>query len=182
MSFSRWSTGLEAVDLVADLPFTVRRGDVSALVALFHENSHVGDDHIRRTGRAAVRTAATGIRTLAALEPWDWARGYGGLSFLFDSAPSPKRWGFQTGLELTTRELGLTPDLPLWLYAGEDLQFHERVGFNPNSRVVAGIKAAWPGSHKSARLQFGYFSGHSYYGQFFADREHFADVSVILEL
>ncbi len=30
-------------------------------------------------------------------------------------------------------------------------------------------------------MQAGYCSGHSYYGQFQADREHFADLSLILK-
>lgn len=183
MSFSRWSgSSLEAVDLVAFLPVSLRRGDVSAQAGPYHENSHLGDDAIRRTGRASVRTNSTGLKALAALEPWPWLRAYGGLSFQVDGAPSPKRWGFQAGAEAATEDLKVSADFPLRLYAAEDLQFPERVGFNPNSRVAVGVKVGWKQSRKTARLQAGYFSGHSYYGQFFADREHFADLSLIFEL
>ncbi|MBI4060476.1 MAG: DUF1207 domain-containing protein, partial [Elusimicrobia bacterium] len=79
MSFSRWEKGgLDAVDLLGELPLSVRRGDVSFIGSLYHESSHLGDDHIRRTGRAAWRATATGLRALAALEPWTWLRAYGG--------------------------------------------------------------------------------------------------------
>jgi hypothetical protein len=183
MSFSRWSgSSLEAVDLVAGLPASLRRGDFSALGGLYHENSHLGDDHIRRTGRSAVRTNWTGLKATGALEPWTWLRGYGGLSFALDAAPSPKRWGFQAGLELVSADLKLSKDVPVRLYAAEDLQFPERVGFNPSSHFVAGAKLGWKESRRSMRLQAGYYAGHSYYGQFFADKEHFADLTVILEL
>jgi len=183
MSFSRWADGgLEAVDLLGELPFSVRRGDLSFLGALFHETSHLGDDHIRRAGRAPVRTTATGLRGLFALEPWDWLRAYGGPSFLLDTAPTPKRWSLQSGLELMSRDLGVSKNFPLRVYAAEDLQFHERVGFNPSSRFVAGVKIGWRESQKALRVQAGYYSGHSYFGQFQADREHFADLSLILEL
>ncbi len=183
MSFSRWANGgLEAVDLLGELPVSVRRGDVSFIGALFHETSHLGDDHIRRTGRAPVRTTATGLRALFALEPWPWLRAYGGSSFLLDTAPTPKRWGLQSGLEVMSGDLGLAKDFPVRAYAAEDLQFHERVGFNPNSRLAVGLKIGWKESQKALRVQAGYYSGHSYYGQFQADREHFADLSLILEL
>ncbi len=183
MSFSRWSEGrLEAIDLLGELPVTVRRGDVSASAALFHENSHLGDDHIRRTGRASVRATHTGLRLLAALEPWDWARAYAGPSYLLDVAPTGKRGGFQWGAELMSRDLGLFADFPLRVYVAEDVQHHERVGWNPNMKLAVGAKIGYKDSPKSVRMQAGYFSGHSYYGQFQGDREHFADLSVILEL
>jgi len=183
LSFSRWANGgLSAVDLLGELPVSVRRGDISLLASLFHETSHLGDDHIRRTGRTARRTTATGLRALFALEPWTWARGYAGPSFLLDTAPTPKRWGLQTGLEVMSGDLGLAHDFPVRAYAAEDLQFHERVGFNPSSKFAAGLKIGWKESSKSVRVQAGYYSGHSYYGQFQADREHYADLSLILEL
>ena len=179
----QWADGgLDAVDLLGELPLTARRGDVSFSGSLFHETSHLGDDHIRRTGRAATRTTATGLRALAALEPWFWLRGYGGASFLLDTAPSPKRWGLQTGLELMSADLRWFKNFPVRVYAAEDLQMPERVGFNPNSRAALGLKIGWKDSPKSARIQAGYYSGHSYYGQFQADREHFADLSLIFEL
>lgn len=183
MSFSRWNEGrLEAVDYLAELPISVRRGDISAIGSLFHENSHLGDDNIRRTGRAAVRTTATGLRVLAAIEPWSWLRAYGGASYLLDTAPSPKRGGLQGGLEITSDILGFAKSYPIRAYAAEDLQMPGRVGYNPNSRFAVGLKIGYKDSQKSMRVQAGYYSGHSYYGQFQADREHFADLSLIFEL
>lgn len=183
MSFSRWNEGrLEAVDYLAELPVSVRRGDVSAIGSIFHENSHLGDDNIRRTGRAVKRTTETGLRVLLALEPWTFLRAYGGASYLLDSAPSPKRGGLQAGLELMSDDLKLAKDFPVRLYAAEDLQMPERVAYNPNSRFAAGVKIGWKESRKSVRVQAGYYSGHSYFGQFQADTEHFADLSLIFEL
>jgi len=183
MSFSRWSDGsLEAVDLLGELPVSVRRGDIGFSGSLFHESSHLGDDLIRRTGRAARRTTATGLRALAALEPWTWLRAYGGPSFLLDTAPTPKRWGLQAGLEIMSADLHLAADFPIRAYAAEDLQAPERVGCNPNSRLAAGLKIGYKDSPRAARIQAGYYSGHSYYGQLQADREHFADLSLVFEL
>lgn len=183
MSFSRWNEGrLEAVDYLAELPVSVRRGDISAIFSLFHENSHLGDDNIRRTGRAPVRTTATGLRALFAVEPWTWLRAYGGPSLLLDTAPSPKRGGLQAGLEVMSEDLKLSADFPVRAYAAEDLGMAERVGYNPSSRFAAGLKIGYKDSPKSMRAQAGYYSGHSYFGQFQADREHYADLSLIFEL
>jgi hypothetical protein len=166
---SRWSRrDIDAADFVVELPISVRRGDISFLAAPFHESS-------RRAGSER-RATATGLRALGAVEPWPWLRAYGGASFLVDTAPSPKRWGLQTGLELMSGDLVIAKGVPARVYAAEDLQMPERVGFNPSSHLVAGVKI------KALRVQAGYYSGHSYYGRFQADRESFADMSVILEL
>lgn len=168
LALSRWSRrDVEAADFVVELPVSLRRGDISFLAAPFHETS-------RRAG-AGRRATASGLRTLAAVEPWPWLRAYGGASFLFDTAPSPKRWGLQAGLELISGDMRWTKSFPVRLYAAEDVQMPERTGFNPNARFAAGVKLG------ALRVQAGYYSGHSYYGRFQADREHFADLSVILE-
>ncbi|MBI4061429.1 MAG: DUF1207 domain-containing protein, partial [Elusimicrobia bacterium] len=109
-------------------------------------------------------------------------RAYGGPCFLIDTAPSPKRWGLQAGLEVMSEDLRWARNYPIRAYAGEDLQMPERVGFNPNSRLAAGVEIGRAGSRKAVRAQVGYYSGHSYYGQFQADREHFADFSLIFDL
>lgn len=183
LALSRWAGGsLEAADFIGELPVSVRRGDISFMGSLFHESSHLGDDYIRRSGRAGRRTNATGLRALAAIEPWAWLRAYGGPSFLLDTAPTPKRWALQAGLEAMSDDLRLAKNFPIRAYIAEDLQLPERVGYNPNSRLAAGVKIGWKDSRKAARIQAGYYSGHSYFGQFQADREHFADLSFILEL
>lgn len=183
MSFSRWADGgLEAVDLLGELPVSVRRGDISFEGAIFHESSHLGDDRSRRTGRTAIRTTATGLRLLAAVEPWAWLRAYGGPSFLLDTAPSPKRWALQAGLEATTGDLGLAKGFPIRLYIAEDLQMPERLGFNASSRLAGGFKIGYRESQKAVRIQLGWYNGYSYFGQFQAERERFADLSLIFEL
>ena len=183
MSYSRWAeSGLDAVDLYGALPVSVRRGDISFNGALFYQSSHVGDDRIRLGGRPPVRTTETGLRALAAIEPWTWLRAYGGPSLLLDTAPSPKRWGLQAGLEVMSDDVHAAAGFPVRLYAAEDLQFPERTGFNPNSRVAGGVKINYKGSQRSMRVQLGYYSGHSYFGQFQANVERFTDLSLIFEL
>jgi hypothetical protein len=184
---SRWKFGgglneLEAYDLIATLPVTTRRGDVSFKGELFHENSHLGDDYVRRTGDAGFRSSREGLRALAALEPRRFARLYAGAAYLVHDASPEKRWTLQSGLELTTDDLLLFPARPTSLYLAEDAQWHQSVGWNGDSHTVAGIRVALPPSATRAlRLQVGYFAGHSPYGQFFARREHAFDIAGSIE-
>ena len=171
---SRWSRrDIDAADFLVELPVSVRRGDISFMASPFHETS-------RRVG-AEARATATGLRALAAVEPWPWLRAYGGASFLVDTAPSPKRWGLQAGLEVISEDLHWAR-FPVRVYAAEDLQMPERAGYNPDSHAAAGLKISCKDSKRAVRVQAGYYSGRSYYGQLQANRENFVDLSLILDL
>jgi hypothetical protein len=175
LAVARRSRGeTDAADFLAELPASVRRGDLSFLGVLFHETS-------RRAG-AAPRATATGLRALAAAEPWPWLRAYGGASFLIDTAPSPKRWGLQAGLEAMSGDVRVARGFPVRLYLAEDLTMPERAGFNPNSRLAAGAKISFKDSQRALRVQAGWYSGRSYYGALQSRRERYADFSLILEL
>ncbi len=156
----------EAADLSAALPLSLRRGDVSFKTGPFYRGADSGRP----------RFSELGLRALAALELWTAFRAYAGTSFLFHTAPSAKRWGLQTGVELRSPEFRLFSRPGVRAYLAEDLQFHERVGFNPNSRLAAGLQI------NALRVQAGWFDGHSTYGRFFSDKEHYADLTFLLEL
>lgn len=187
MSYTRFKmggaiNGFEAVDFSAGLPVSLRRGDLSFKATLYHRSSHLGDDYIRRTGDRGFRYATNGLKTLAALEPAEWARLYGGPGFQFRAGPDGKRWSLQAGAEALGRDLGLGR-FPVRPYAAQDFQAPERSGWNLDSRSVVGVdvgldeKAA-----RTARVELGYFAGHSPFGQFSARREGRFDLSVVLEL
>lgn len=188
MAYSRFRIAggvndFETVDFLAGLPVTVRRGDVSFKGTLFHESAHLGDDYVRRTGDAGYRYSTEGLRAQAALEPCPRSRVYAGAEYLLHSVPAPERWSAQAGLEATSRDLGWSRNVPMNLFLAEDLQWHERVRWNPDSHVVAGVKIRFRESPTRAmRVQAGYFTGHSPYGEFFARRAHYADLSVAFEL
>jgi hypothetical protein len=173
----------ETVDFLAGLPVTVRRGDVSFKGGLFHQSSHLGDDYIRRTGDSGFRYSVEGLRAQAALEPCAFARAYAGAEYLLHSVPSPRRWSLQGGLEASSPDLGLSKEVPTSLFVAEDLQWKERVAWNTDSHTLAGVKIRFRESPTRAlRVAFGYFTGHSPYGQFYAGRTHYADLSLSLEL
>jgi hypothetical protein len=187
MSYTRFKmggaiNGFEAVDFSAGLPLSLRRGDLSFKATLFHRSSHLGDDYIRRTGDQGAREASTGLRTLAALEPAEWARLYGGPGYLFRPGLGGKRWSLQWGGELVGRDLGFFR-FPARPYAAQDFQSPERSGWNPDSRTAAGLEFGLDEkASRTARLELGYYAGHSPFGQFRHRREGRFDLSVVLEL
>lgn len=188
MAYSRFQIGggineFETVDFFANLPVTVRRGDISFKGTLAHESSHLGDDYIRDTGNTGTRYSNESVRLQAAIEPRTWVRAYAGGDYLIHDVPAGKRWALQDGLELFSPDLHWSHEVPTQLFVAEDLQWHQDVQWNADSHTVAGVKIHFRESMTRAmRVQFGYFTGHSPFGQFSTRREHYADLSIAFEL
>lgn len=172
----------ETVDFLVALPLTLRRGDVSFKGSLFHESSHLGDDHIRRTGNTGFRYSTEGTRLLAALEPHRMARVYGGGTYLLHAVPVQDKATVQAGVELMSDDLRWTKRMPIRVYVGQDVQWRQRVGWNPDSRTVGGLKFGIKDGSRALRAQAGYFTGHSPFSQFFRERERYCDFQLVLEL
>ena len=185
MAYSRFTIGgalnqFETVDFLAHLPLAARRGPFSTRVMLFHESSHLGDDYIRRTNDVGFRYSIDGLNGVLSLDAASWARLYAGATYLLHTVPVPARRSAQAGFELTSRELGLATDFPMRVFLAQDLQSHENVRWNVNSRTVAGLQLGFKKVPRYVRLYGGYFTGHSPYGQFFSRLEHYADIGISL--
>lgn len=188
MAYSRFRLGggvneFDTVDFFANLPVTVRRGDVAFKSTLFHESSHLGDDYIRRTGDIGFRYSVEGVRTQAEIDPGRYLRLYGGAEYLLHAVPHSRRWSGQAGFELTSDDLHWSREVPTRVYLAEDLQAHQRVSWNVDSHLVAGVKIGFRESpSRDMRVQAGWFDGHSPFGQFYARRQEYVDLSISLEL
>ena len=181
MSYSRLRVGggrgdFEAVDFIGNIPLVVRRDDLSLKAMAYHESSHVGDDHVRRDGDPGFRFSTTGLRTIFAIELFEKFRVYGGPEFAFLSNPSPDRWGVQCGAELSHTRRNAK------YYVAQDLKSRERVGWQPISRTVLGVRVIDADGRRAARFALGWNAGRSSFGVFFRNAEHRGDVSVALEL
>jgi hypothetical protein len=188
MAYSRFQIGggvnqFETVDFFANLPLTVRRGDVAFKGTLFHESSHLGDDYIRRTGSQGFRSSNEGLRLQASLEPRRWGRLYAGSTYLLHRVPAIRPWALQGGFELFSDDLTRTSRARTRLFVGQDFQSHQDVRWNVDSHSVTGVKLNFRDNvTRAMRFQLGYFDGHSPFGQFSAQREHYFDVSLVFEL
>ena len=188
MAYSRFQIGgginkFETVDFFANLPVTVRRGDIAFKGTLFHESSHLGDDYIRDTHSTGFRSSNEGMRLQASIEPHRWARFYGGTTYLLHEIPVAGPWSLQGGLEFFSDDLTRSRRIRTRLFLAQDFQWRQDVQWNMDSHTVAGVKFNFRESlTRAMRLQLGYFEGHSPFGQFYTQRVHYADFSVAFEL
>jgi len=185
MAYSRFTisgslNSFETVDFAGNLPIAVSRGKFSARAMLFHESSHLGDDYIRRTNDQGFRYSIDGLRLTLSARPTAWARLYCGATYLLHTIPDPARKAVQAGGEMTSRVLGRSKRYPLRLFAAEDLQFKEAVGYGPSSRTIAGVDVGFDGVPRSMRLFVGRFEGYSSFGQLYRRHESFTDIGLSL--
>lgn len=183
MAYSRFTisgslNSFETVDFAGNLPVSLRRGRFSARAMLFHESSHLGDDYIRRTNDQGFRYSIDGTRVTLSADAAPWLRVYCGATYLLHSVPDPARKAAQGGVELTTRPLGRSRRYPIRLFAAQDVQFREAVGYGASSRSVAGVIFGFDGVPRSMRLFIGRFEGWSSFGQLYRRRERFNDVGL----
>lgn len=189
MAYSRFQVGLginylETIDYIANLPLEIRHGAYSGEVMLFHESSHLGDGYIRQTGNLGFNYSVNGLRAVFSRNFAHVLRLYGGGSYLLDVAPpSLGRGALQGGFELKSPDFhALKIKRPLFVYLAEDVQSHQDVAWNVNSNAVAGIGMRARRSGRVIRLQLGYFDGHSPFGQFYFEREHYANLALAFDL
>ncbi len=183
MAYSRFTlsgelNSFETVDFFGNLPVAVRRGKFSARAMLFHESSHLGDDYIRRTGDQGFRYSIDGLRLTLSHDLTGWARAYAGGSYLLHTVPDPARKSAQAGVELTSGKLGWSKMYPLKLFAAQDLQFKEAMGYRTNSRTLAGVIIGFDSVPRAMRIYAGRFEGYSAFGQLYRRKESYTDVGV----
>ncbi|MFA6093911.1 MAG: DUF1207 domain-containing protein [Elusimicrobiota bacterium] len=183
MAYARFRLGggineFQTIDFFANSPFEVRRGKFSARTALYHESSHLGDDYIRRTGDQGFRYSLEGLRLIAAIEPHPLTRVYGGGSAVLHSVPGNQEGSLQAGFEARTDVFHQNTEHPWCLYLAQDVQWSGRVAWNPTSKTELGLRMARRGLVRALRWHAGYLTGHSYFGQFFAQKEHYFDLGV----
>ena len=69
------------------------------------------------------------------------------------------------------------------LFLAQDFQSHQDVQWNMDSHTIAGVKIRSRESPtRAVRFQIGYYTGHSPFGQFSMQREHYADLAIAFEL
>lgn len=172
---------LQTIDFVGRLPLDFRRGSFSGRAMLFHQSSHLGDDYIRRTGDEGFRYSVDGLRAQLS-EELGLLRLYGGGLYLLHSVPAPERRAVQGGFELVSPAFRwFKAKYPAFLFLAQDFQSNENAAWNVNSRTMLGVRVKAAANGRAMRFQVGYFEGHSPYGQFYLQREHFADVSIAFD-
>jgi len=169
---------LDDADYIVNLPLEARHGIYSARLSLFHKSSHLGDNYITTTGRQRIAYSREGVQSLFAAEPTERVRFYGGLSQLLHTDPNVGKTTVQGGFELRTRPLGHVKRWHTFAYLAEDVQWKQEVNWSANSDTQLGISLGFDGNPRRFRVFLNYFDGHSTYGQFYTEREHYLGTGI----
>jgi uncharacterized protein DUF1207 len=163
------SFDLVNADYLVGLPLTIRYDDFTAMLRVFHQSSHLGDEFLLRTQTKRVNLSYEQVDLLLSYEIRDVVRLYAGGGYLFDQDPSNlEPWSVQYGLELTSpwpsREARWRP------IAAVNVQQREENGWSADISARAGIEIDGVLLTRKVQFLLEYFSGHSPNGQFFKDK------------
>ena len=163
------SKDLVNADYLAGIPLSARYDDWSAMLRLYHQSSHLGDEFLLRTRTERINLSYEAVDLRFSYEIGDVLRLYGGGGFLFHQDPSDiEPWSVQYGLELTSpwpaRDAGWRP------IAAVDLQNRQENKWALDASVRAGIQIDGLLLTRNLQLLLEYFNGHSPNGQFYRNK------------
>ncbi|MFP4516488.1 MAG: DUF1207 domain-containing protein [bacterium] len=182
--FSIFDLEAESSDLInsdfwVGLPLSYRYGDFSALLRIYHQSSHLGDEYLLRDDiDERINLSYEGAHLLLSYELLDGLRGYGGGGYLLRKEPDDlDPWSVQWGLEYRNPETWyrgrLRPVFALDLQNVEetdwDFDVSARAGFQFENPDVMGRKL---------QILLEYYNGHSPNGQFFDSKIEYFGLGV----
>jgi hypothetical protein len=164
--FDTPSWDLQNEDYIAALPVAYRKESFSALVRLFHQSSHIGDELLLHSKIDRVNFSYEALDLKLSYDLRDWLRIYVGSEYAFSRKPKDlKPWATQYGFELTGQKKYLRGILrPV---AGADFKNREENNWHSEISLSMGVQVenareTW---HKW-QIMLGYYNGNSPNGQF----------------
>jgi len=154
-------------DFLVGPALNLRRGGLSAMLRLFHQSSHLGDEFLLRRDTDRVNLSYEALDALLSWSPRSWLRLYGGGGVLLRREPEDlDRASLQAGVELTSPRAWadglLRPIFALDVQSRQesdwDLDLSARLGLQIESRLLTG---------RRLQILLDYFQGRSPNGQFF---------------
>ena len=163
------SFDLVNADYLVGIPLTVRYGDFSTQLRVFHQSSHLGDEFLLRTRTNRINLSYEAVDLKASYEFADVVRLYAGGGYLFDQTPTNlNHFWAQYGLELTSpwpsRDAKWRP------IAAVDVKQQEENNWSADISARAGIEIEGVLLTRKLQILLEYFSGHSPNGQFYKDK------------
>jgi hypothetical protein len=163
------SKDLVNADYLVGVPLSVRYQDWSAMLRVFHQSSHLGDEFLLRTQPERINLSYESVDLRLSYEFGDVLRLYGGGGYLFDQEPaSLDPWSLQYGVEFISpwppRDAGWRP------IAAVDLQHREENDWSLDFSLRAGFELDGVLATRNLQILFEYFKGRSPNGQFYKDK------------
>jgi hypothetical protein len=166
------SFDLVNADYLVGIPLTYRLGDFSALLRVFHQSSHLGDEFLLRTRTNRVNLSYESVDLKLSYELAEIIRVYGGGGYLFHQTPSNlDPLSAQYGIELTSP--WPSADARWRPVAGVDVQHREENNWSADLSARAGIQIEGVLHTRKVQFLLEYFNGHSPNGQFYRDRVNY---------
>lgn len=171
------SKDLVNADYLVAIPFSVRHDRLSAMLRVFHQSSHLGDEFLLRTKPQRLNLSYEGIDAKGSWELARWLRVYGGVGYLFDTDPVDlDRWSLQYGAEVVSpwpaSSAGWRP------LAAVDVQHREENDWSSDLSLRAGVEVDGVLVSRKMQLLFEYFLGRSPNGQFFRQKIEYVGVGM----
>ena len=178
-NFDAASTDLVNADYFVGPTLSYRGGDTSALLRVFHQSSHLGDEFLINNPNVLRRDISTEVLSLlVSREFYDAFRLYGGGQYIFHTTTENlKRGTVQFGTEIISPQtLGDGYLRPL---IAADFQFREEADWQLNLSVRAGVELGDPNRlNNRLQLLIEYFDGNSPNGQFFDQRLQYIGIGL----
>lgn len=161
------SMDLVNADYWVGLPLSYRDGPFSALLRVFHQSSHLGDEFLLRSRVDRVNLSYEALDLKLSYDVGGGLRLYGGAGYLLHKEPSDlDPWSTQLGAEyLLPRTFFSGLVRPM---AAVDLQQREESDWRTDLSLRAGVQFESPDRvGQRVQLLIEYFNGHSPNGQFY---------------
>jgi hypothetical protein len=175
--FAQFDLGASSADLlnadyVVGLPLTLRSGNVSGRLRLYHQSSHLGDELL---DRVEIRNEGLSYEAVEALVSAELGavRVYGGGEYVFGRRPlTLDPYVAHAGVELRVPAARGTQ-----LVGALDVKSGEQRDWEPAWAIHAGVELAYASRPDRPPRIIGafaeFYDGPSPYGQFFLDRSRF---------
>jgi hypothetical protein len=173
------SSDLVNADYLVALPLQWRQGPYAAMLRLYHQSSHLGDEFLLRTGTSRVNLSYEAVDVKLS---WyvldDVLRVYGGGGYLVGRDPDSLKPGLA--------QLGVEVRLP-WRFANErlrpiaaiDLQSAQAWSWDVDTSARLGVELeSGTDRHYVLQLTLDYFHGRNPNGQFYTSRAEFWGVGI----
>ena len=165
---------LIATDYRFGFPVTFRRGNWQGKLGYEHTSAHIGDEFARNSGRLPINYSKDEIvGAVGRFFPDLDLRVYGQISYAarqdLDNSPSP--WRFDAGFQWVSTAATGYDGAP---FVAFHVESRPENGFNLNVVAQAGIVFQNPYQRLGNIRFYGeYYNGHTQFGQFFFEKEHY---------
>lgn len=170
-------------DWQAGLYFAARRGDLSGIIRLWHQSSHLGDEFLLKNPQVIRRNFTfESVSGLAGYEPSSWSRLYAGGGVIFDENPAAfGDWFVQYGAEVRSPQAFAGGHARP--FAAIDVQHHQAADWQADVSIAVGLEVRDPQRDgPTLRLMLEFYDGRNLNGQFFAGDARYIGAGMQLSL